>query len=121
MDEQAIDGVAAAGAGIFFLIYIGIIIICIAGMWSMFSKAGEPGWASIVPIVNIYFLCKIAGKPGWWVILFFIPIVNIVITILVSLGIAENFGKSALFGIMAWLFPFVCYPMLGFGDAEYQG
>ena len=64
---------------------------------------------------------KIAGKPLWWIILFLIPSVNFVISILVSLGVAEKFGKSGGFGIGLAFLPFIFYPMLGFGDAQYVG
>src|SRR5215471_19804782 len=63
--------------------------------WKVFTKAGQPGWAAIIPIVNLYFLCKVAGRPGWWVILFFIPIVSLVISIMVWLDTAKAFGKGA--------------------------
>ena len=83
------------------------------------QKAGQPGWACIVPVYNIYVMCIIAGKEGWWTVLFFIPIVNIIIGIMVSLGIAEAFGKGAGYAIGLFFLPFIFYPMLGFGDAQY--
>jgi len=85
------------------------------------TKAGEPGWAVLVPIYNIIVLLKIAGKPTWWFLLFLVPVVNLVIGIMVAIAVAENFGKSTGFGIGLALLPFVFYPMLGFGDAVYQG
>ena len=72
-------------------------------------------------IYNIYLTIKIAGKPGWWLLLCYIPIVNLVVLILISLGVAEKFGKSSAFGIFGlWLFAPIGYLMLGFGDAKYQ-
>jgi len=113
---------AAAGAGIVvFLIYAVIIVLMIASLWKVFVKAGQPGWAAIIPIYNAYVLCEVAGKPGWWVILCFIPVVNIIIAAMVSIGVAENFGKSAGFGIGLWLLGIIFYPMLAFSDAQYQG
>ncbi len=53
-------------------------------MWKMFSKAGQPGWASIIPLYNVYIMCKIAGRPGWWLLLFLIPLVNLIIAIIVT-------------------------------------
>lgn len=112
---------AAVDAGIlFFLVYLGIIIVLIAGLWKVFTKAGQPGWAAIIPIYNIYIMTKIAGKEWWWMLLFFIPCVNIVISLLLALAIAENFGKSAGFGIGLWLLPMIFYPILGWGSATYQ-
>lgn len=101
-------------AGIFALILI-------AGMWKIFDKAGKPGWAAIVPIYNIYILMEIIGRPGWWVVLFLIPFVNVVVGILASLELAASFGKSVLYGVGMIVFPYIFYPLLGFGDAQYKG
>jgi hypothetical protein len=102
------------------LLYLALIVLVIAGFWKVFVKAGHPGWAAIVPIYNIYILLKIAGKPGWWLLLFFIPVVSLVVMILVSLEVAKAFGKGGGFGVGLALLSFVFYPILGFGDAKYQ-
>jgi hypothetical protein len=103
------------------LIGLAIIVAIIAGFWKVFEKAGKPGWAAIIPIYNGIVLLEIAGKPLWWIILCFIPCVNLVIVILVGLAVARNFGKSDGFGIGLALLGFIFYPILGFGDARYQG
>jgi len=103
------------------IIQLAILIVVVAGMWKVFTKAGQPGWAVLIPIYNIIVLLGIAGKPVWWFLLFFIPLVNLVIALLVSLAVAEKFGKSAGFGIGLWLLGPVFYPILGFGSAQYQG
>ena len=54
------------------LIYVGVTVFMIASVWKVFAKAGEPGWASIIPIYNTYVVLKIAGKPWWWLILMLI-------------------------------------------------
>src|SRR6185436_6816575 len=118
---QRDDDGGGAGGIIVLLFWLAIIVVVIAGLWKTFEKAGHPGWAAIVPIYNIYILCLIAGKPAWWIILFFIPIVSIVMSLLVSLDVARNFGKGAGFGVGLWLLPMIFYPMLGFGDAQYIG
>ena len=103
------------------LIGLAIVIFIIASMWRVFTKAGQPGWAVLIPIFNIYILCKVAGKPGWWIILMIIPVVGIIISILVSVGVAERFGKGAGYGIGLAFLPFIFYPLLAFGDATYNG
>ena len=95
-------------------------VLAIVGLWQAFEKAGQPGWGAFIPIYNTYLMCLIAGKPGWWTILFFIPIVNIVIGVLIAMDIAHNFGKGTYFGIGLWLFGFIFYPILGFGSARYR-
>lgn len=107
------------GFGAFGLV-IGIILII--AMWRVFTKAGRHGWAAIIPFYGTYTLLKVAGRPGWWLILFFIPIVNLIITIIVSLDVAKAFGKGGAFGFFGlFLFSFIGYPILGFGQARYLG
>ncbi len=102
------------------LVQLAFVIVAIAGIWKVFEKAGQPGWAAIVPFYNVYVMLQIAGKPTWWLILFFIPIANLIVAILVNISIAEKFGKSSGFGIGLALLGFIFYPMLGFGDAQYN-
>lgn len=118
-------GAGAAAAGIagllFMLIYVGIIVAVIAGMWKTFSKAGQPGWAAIVPIYNLYIWTKIVGRPWWWLLLMFIPIVSIVIAIILCVDLAKSFGKGIGFAVGLILLGFIFIPILGFGSAQYQG
>lgn len=102
------------------LIQLLILALIIVALWKVFEKAGKPGWGAIVPIYNIILMLEIAGKPLWWIILFFIPIVNIVIDIIVSIEIANRFSKGTGFGVGLALLPFIFYPILGFGDAKYK-
>jgi hypothetical protein len=104
-----------------FIIPLAIVVLMIAAVWRVFTKAGQPGWAALIPIYNVYVLCKVGGKPGWWVILMLIPVVNFVISLLIALGVAQNFGKGAGFGVGLWLLPIIFYPVLAFGDASYGG
>jgi hypothetical protein len=97
-------------------------VIVIAGMWKTFQKAGHPGWAAIIPIYNVYIMLKIAGRPAWWLLLLLIPIVNIVVDIVVAMDVAKAFGKSKAFGIFGlWLFSFIGYIILGFGEPKFKG
>ena len=108
-------------AGSWLIADLVIAVLVLAGLWTTFQKANRPGWAAIIPIYNIYTIVKIAGRDGWWVILYFIPFVNIIVHLIVSVDVAKAFGKSDVFGIVGlWLFSFVGYPMLGFGDATYK-
>jgi hypothetical protein len=109
-------------AGLFCsLIELALIVVVIVGWWKVFEKAGKPGWASIIPFYNAIVLLGIAGKPWWWLLLCFIPFVNFVIVVIVGLNVAKAFGKEAIFGVGLILLPFIFYPILGFGDAQYQG
>src|SRR5262249_43666381 len=98
-----------------------IALLVIVAMWKVFTKAGRPGWAAIIPIYNMYVWCKIVGRPGWWVILMLIPFVNIIVGIIVCIDLAKSFGKGAGFGIGIALLGIIFLPILGFGGARYQG
>jgi hypothetical protein len=120
---QQDDGGAAALFGSVFVWCCVMIfaILMIAGMWKVFVKANKPGWAAIIPFYNIYIMLEIIGRPSWWLILYFIPVVNVVVGWLVLLELASSFGKGMGFGIGMILLPFVFILLLGFGDAQYVG
>ena len=107
------------GGGFMLIVWLAIAIVVIAGMWKTFEKAGKPGWGAIIPIYNLILLLEIAKKPVWWIILMFIPVVNFVIAILVSIEVAKAFGKGTGFGLGLAFLGFIFYPILGFGDARF--
>ena len=98
-----------------------IALLMIVAMWKVFTKAGQPGWASIIPIYNLYIWCKIVGRPWWWILLMLIPFVNFIILIILCIDTAKSFGKGAGFGIGLALLGVIFWPILGFGSAQYQG
>jgi hypothetical protein len=102
-------------------VLLAIAFLMIAAMWKVFSKAVQPGWASIIPIYNLYVMCKIAGRPGWWVILMLIPFVNLIVIIILCIDIAKSFGNGVGFGLGLFFLGFIFFPILGFGSAQYQG
>ncbi|HQW82595.1 MAG: signal peptidase I [Rhodanobacteraceae bacterium] len=106
---------------VMMLVWLAVVIGIIAGIWKVFVKAGKPGWACLIPIYNIVVLLQIVGRPIWWLVLLLIPIVGFVVAIIISIDMAKSFGKGTGFGIGLALLGFIFYPMLGFGDAKYQG
>jgi hypothetical protein len=99
---------------------LALAVLMIVSVWKIFTKAGKPGWAAIIPFYNIWILLETVGRPGWWLLLYFIPFVNIVIAIIVALDLAKVFGKDGAYGFfLLFLFPFIGYPMLAFGSAKY--
>jgi hypothetical protein len=98
-----------------------VTVIEIVGAWFMFEKAGEPGWAAIIPIYNYLIAIKIAGKQWWYLLLMLIPVVNLVIYIIILNGLAKNFGKGTGFTVGLFFFRFIFIPILGFGNAVYIG
>jgi len=103
------------------IIAVLIALLLIVAMWKVFTKAGQPGWASIIPIYNLYIWCKIVGRPWWWIILMLIPFVNFIICIILCIDLAKSFGKGVGFGLGLALLGIIFFPILGFGSAQYQG
>ncbi|MDH4112352.1 MAG: DUF5684 domain-containing protein [Actinomycetota bacterium] len=116
---QTTDG--GGGSTIFWLFYVVFVVAYIVAWWVVFTKAGEAGWKSLIPIYNIYILLKIVGRPGWWLILLLIPIVNFIIWIIVALDLAKSFGKGTGFAIGLILLAPIFFLILAFGDATYRG
>ena len=119
MEAECATCPAAAGTGILIFELV-LIIVMIVGLWKLFSKAGKPGWASIVPIYNTIVMIDMAGKPLWWILLLFIPVVNIVVSILITIGIANNFGRGTGTVLGLIFLPIIFMLILGFGSAEYK-
>ena len=123
-----------AGAAVMFLLMIAFYVIVVIGLWKTFIKAGHPGWAAIIPFYNMYIWVQIAGRPIWWfwvmlggVLLGWIPILGWILIIgvwvmslLLALDVAKNFGQGTGFGILLWLFSGIMYLVLGFGNYQYR-
>ena len=130
LDSLTGDANAEVAAGLFaafgvvWLVSLVLSIIVIAGMWKIYSKAGKPGWAAIIPIYNLIVLFEITGKPLWWIILFLIPVVNfiapLIVMIFVYIALAERFERGVGTALGLFFLPFIFVPMLGFGGATYQ-
>ena len=103
------------------LIQLALIVAALAGMWKAFEKMGRKGWEGIVPFYNVYILLQMTGRPVWWLVLMLVPLVNIAMFIIVSIDVAKGFAKSTGFGVGLGLLGFVFWPILGFGDARWQG
>lgn len=116
---QGDEGGGAFGA-VLMLIWLGFIVLIIASFWKVFTKAGQPGWASIVPIYNLIVLIQISGRPLWFFVLFFIPVANLIAIILIMIDIAKKFGKGPGFGLGLALLGIIFFPILAFGDAQYN-
>ncbi|MBL7137950.1 MAG: signal peptidase I [Bacteroidales bacterium] len=97
------------------------MVLEIVALWFVLEKAGEPGWAAIIPIYNYLMVIKIAGKPWWFILLMLIPIVNLVIYIIILNGLSKNFGKDEGFTVGLFFLRFIFLPILGFGKSTYSG
>ncbi len=103
------------------LFYVAVAAFYLYVLWRIFEKAGKPGWAALIPIYNIVVMLEIVGRPWWWVLLFFIPLVSLVVTIIVSLDVSKSFGHATLFGLGLAFLGFIFAPILAFGSDTYRG
>lgn len=98
-----------------------VSVLLIIAMWKIFEKAGEAGWKAVIPLYNIYMLCKIADGSGWKALLLLIPIVNIIYYIILMFKLAKSFGKGILFSLGLLFLPNLFTLILAFGKAQYEG
>lgn len=114
----------AAAAGVSAVISIISFVVAIAalvGMWKVFVKAGEPGWAAIVPIYNAWVLFKISWGKGVYMFLMLIPLANFVVAIMTYWKLAKAFGKETGFAIGLILLCPIFLIIMGFDDSQYLG
>ena len=118
-----------------WLIFLAFYIVAVAGLWKMYTKAGEPGWAAIIPLYNWWVWVKIIGRPRWWfwamvaaILLSWIPLLGWLVTIVVAvlwllgcLDMARAFGHGLGYGLLLWVVPMIMAPVLGFGSSRYVG
>jgi hypothetical protein len=100
---------------------LAIFIFLIAAQWIIFVKAGQPGWASIVPFYSTYVLNQIIGRPVWWLLLYFVPPLSPFVALLSFFELGRAFRKSDGFNIGLALLTFIFIPILAFDDSRYHG
>jgi len=112
------EALLSAFLGVFGVALL-VTAVSIAGVWKTFEKAGQPGWAAVVPVYNVYVLvAEVADRDSVWVPLsVFVPFLVVVPMI----DVAESFGKGTGYGVGLAVLGFVFFPLLGFGDARYRG
>ena len=103
------------------LLYVAFVLLMIISAWKVFEKANQPGWACIIPIYSTLVMLKIVGKPWWWLLLMIIPFVGIIWAVWAINLLSKSFGKGVGFTLGLLFLPFIFLPLLGLGDAQYQG
>lgn len=127
MNDLGIDSVFIGLIGTYFGLTILVVLVFIIAGWRLFSKAGKPGWAIVVPFYNLYIYTQIIKRPGWWILLYFsiaIPTVGalglVFLSIIDQLRLAKVFGRSAGFGVGLILLGWVFFPILAFSESPYD-
>ena len=116
MEGGDVAGLIGGIVGLLFGLAIGLVFL--VGMWKSFAKAGQPGWACIVPFYNIIVMLQIAGQPLWMIIGFFVPFINMLTALWIYFNVAKRFGGGV--GMTILLFFGIGWLMIGFGDAKYN-
>jgi len=119
--DQDFTNYEGLGNGSYVFIILALVVFYVFVYWRIFEKAGKPGWAAIIPIYSGLVLLKIVGKPWWWILLFFIPGINLIISIWLSNLLSLSFGKGIGFTLGLIFLSFIFYPILSFSNAEYIG
>ena len=86
----------------------------------MFTKAGQAGWKSLIPIYNFWVLFQIAGKPGWYALLLWVPILNVILLMFMYINISKAFGKSGSHALGLLLSNRIFTIILGFDNSVYD-
>ncbi len=105
---------------IILLLPIALLVVILAGGWKMYEKAGEPGWAFIIPFYNMWVLVRITRNEWWWFVLLFIPLINLVASIKLLHDLSKSFGKGVGYTLGLFFLSFIFIPILGFGSAQYR-
>ena len=109
------------GFAAFLLWFAVIYAVSVIPYWVIFTKAGQPGWPALIPIYNWYIVLKIVGRPGWWLLLYLIPLVNIVILIIVVNDLSKSFGHGVGFTLGLIFLSLIFLYILAFGSSTYRG
>lgn len=121
LDMSTLGSMITQYLGFMTVIYVLLII----AMWKIFTKAGKPGWASIIPIYNIVVMFQIIGLNPWLLLLYLIPVVNFVVAIVFSImqasRLSKAFGKGTGFAFGLFFLNAIFLLILGFGDSKYIG
>ncbi len=115
---------ALIGTGVFtvyMIIALGMLVLTIVARWKIYSKAGKPGWASLIPFYSEYCLFDIAWGNGWLFLLGFVPCVNVVVMIMLYFKLAKAFGKGTGFGFGLVFLNTIFVLILGFDHSQYIG
>lgn len=121
--EQNIDSEMLVYSNIlsfYLIIALAVFVFLVIVYWKIFTKAGETGWKSMIPVYNNYILYKITYGNGWLFLLTLIPGLGFFIELKQKFDLAKVYGKGISFGIGIFFLEIIFLPILAFGSSEYQ-
>ncbi len=114
-------------AGTYLSVILFLLAVLLIASWKILIKAGQPGWAALIPLYNIYVYTQVLRRPKWWILLYFFGFVPFVgslvflfVSIIDSVRMAKVFGETPVFGVGLLLLPFIFYLVLAFGSADHD-
>ena len=117
-DTAGLSGIIMGMGMVTWLITLAVSVLLLISMWKVFTKAGKPGWAALIPIYNVYIMCEIAEKPWWYMLLFLVPFANIYAMFVIYDGLSKKLGKTTGFTVGLMLLPVVFFPILAFSKSD---
>jgi len=102
-------------------VMVGVLLMMVASIWRIFTKAGEAGWKCLIPIYAAFVMQRILGRPWWWVLWLCVPGLNLIPAVIECFDLAKVFGKGAGYGLGLLLLGPIFMLALAFGDARYVG
>jgi len=78
-----------------FIFFLLLQVIHFLGTWKLYVKAGRKAWEAAIPVYNAVVLMQIIGRPKWWVILLFLPIINLLMFAVIWVETIRSFGKKS--------------------------
>lgn len=65
--------IAFSFAMVYWVFFGAVAILLVVAKWRLYEKAGEPGWAAIIPYYESFVLYKISWGSGWYFLLTMVP------------------------------------------------
>ena len=129
VDAEAVAGLSAvfgAFMGVYMVIVFAIAVVQIIAMWKLFTKAGQKGWKSLIPIYSQIIMFRIAKISPWLLLLYFasfIPVIGWIVIVALNAyfayKLAKAFGKDGGYAVGIFFLPVIFYMILAFGKSEY--
>lgn len=99
---------------------LAVLILTGVSFGIVFDKAGRNPWLCLVPVYNLVVFCQIAEKSPWTLLGYLIPIVNLYFIATNTHAFSKKFGGGGAMTAGLLFLPFIFYPILAFGDFEYD-
>lgn len=126
--DSSFFAMIAGFSTVMIIFALAVCIFTMIIMWKIFTKAGEEGWKSLIPVYNAYIFCKITWGNGWYFLLAFLTIIPVVgyivffVFYIITLSkLSKAFGKSGGFTVGLVFLNTIFLAILAFDDSKYLG